>query len=156
MAQQPTWQIAPISSARLHWGEQCTGRVHSCCICGILLLTGERPGFCCGPGGSKYHQVAPLPPLPAQYQLFLDHRDISRYSHILNLIFSFAALETSHAFPNIDGPPGFLAIQGRVYHRVRLSHTNSAVRWLLYDGFMQNIPHPTWAALLPPLWIDAV
>lgn len=65
-------------------------------------------------------------------------------------------METSHAFPNIDGLPGFLAIQGRVYHHVRPTHTNSAVRWLLYDGFMQNIPHPTWAALLPPPWIDAV
>ena len=140
----------------MHWGEQRAGRVHSCRICGIVLLTGERPGFCCGPGGSKYHQVPPLPPLPIQYQPFLNHRDISRYSRILNLIFSFAALETSHAFPNINGPPGFLAIQGRVYHRIRPTHTNSAVRWLLYDGFIQNIPHPTWAALLPPPWIDAV
>ena len=156
MIQQPTWKIAPLSSARLRWGEQRAGHVHSCRICGILLLTGERPGFCCGPGGSKYHQVPPLPPLPAQYQLFLDHHDISRHSRILNLIFSFAALETSHSFPNIDGPPGFLAIQGRVYHRVRPTHTNSAVRWLLYDGFMQNVPHPTWAALLPSPWIDAV
>jgi len=156
MAQQPTWKIAPISSAKLYWGEQCAGQAHSCRICGILLLTGEHPRFCCGPGGSKYHQVPPLPPLPAAYQLLLDHHDISWYSRILNLIFSFAALETSHAFPNIDGLPGFLAIQGRVYHHVRPTHTNSAVRWLLYDGFMQNIPHPTWAALLPPPWIDAV
>ena len=156
MIQQPTWKIAPLSSARLRWGEQHAGHVHSCRICGILLLTGERPGFCCGPGGSKYHQVPPLPPLPAQYQLFLDHHDISRHSRILNLIFSIATLETSHSFPNIDGPPGFLAIQGRVYHRVRPTHTNSAVRWLLYDGFMQNVPHPTWAALLPSPWIDAV
>ena len=65
-------------------------------------------------------------------------------------------METSHAFPNIDGPPGFLAIQGRVYHRVRPNHTNSAVRWLLYDGFMQNIPYPAWASLLPSTWIDAM
>ena len=156
MALQPTWQIAPLSTARLHWGERRAGHVHSCRICGIILLTGERSGFCCGPGGSKYHEVPPLPPLPPEYQVFINHRDISRHSRILNLIFSFAALETSHAFPNMDGPPGFLAIQGRVYHRIRPTHTNSAIRWLLYDGFMQNVPHPTSAALLPPAWIDAV
>ena len=84
-------------------------------------------------------------------------QDISHYSHILNLIFSFAALETSHAFPNTEGPSGFLAIQGRAfYHCVHPTHANSAVRWLLYDGFMQNIPYPAWAALLPPTWINAM
>ena len=140
----------------LSWGGERGGQFHKCRTCGILLLTGERPGFCCGPGGSKYHEVPPLPPLPAQYNVFLNHRDISRNSRILNLIFSFAALETSHAFPNIDGPPGFLAIQGRVYHRVRPTHANSAVHWLLYDGFVQNIPYPAWASLLPSTWIDAM
>ena len=156
MTEQPTWQISPISNMNLSWGGERGGQFHKCRTCGILLLTGERPGFCCGPGGSKYHEVPPLPPLPAQYNVFLNHRDISRNSRILNLIFSFAALETSHAFPNIDGPPGFLAIQGRVYHRVRPTHANSAVRWLLYDGFVQNIPYPAWASLLPSTWIDAM
>ena len=156
MTEQSTWHINPISSMKLSWGGERAGRLHKCRTCGILLLTGERPGFCCGPGGSKYHEVPPLPPLPPQYNVFLNHRDISHNSRILNLIFSFAALETSHAFPNIDGPPGFLAIQGRVYHRVRPNHTNSAVRWLLYDGFMQNIPYPAWASLLPSTWIDAM
>ena len=156
MSQQPTWKMGPISSTKLSWGSQRAGQSHKCRTCGIPLLTGERPGFCCGPGGSKYHEVPSLPPLPVEYNVFLNHRDISHYSRILNLIFSFAALETSHAFPNIDGPPGFLAIQGRVYHRVRPTHVNSAVRWLLYDGFMQNIPHPAWASLLPSTWIDAV
>lgn len=112
MAEQPTWQISPISSMNLAWGGECAGRPHKCRTCGILLLTGEHPGFCCGPGGSKYHEVPPLPPLPPQYNVFLNHRDISHNSRILNLIFSFAALETLHAFPNIDGPPGFFAIQG--------------------------------------------
>ena len=156
MTEQPTWQINPISNMNLTWGGERAGRLHKCRTCGILLLTGEQPGFCCGPGGSKYHEVPPLPPLPVQYNVFLNHRDISRNSCILNLIFSFVVLETSHAFPNIDGPPGFLAIQGRVYHRVRPTHANSAVRWLLYDGFMQNIPYPAWASLLPSTWIDAV
>ena len=157
MSQQPTWKIGDIvSGTSLSWGSERGGQSHRCRTCGIPLLTGERSGFCCGPGGSKYHEVPPLPPLPVQYHIFLNHQDISRYSRILNLIFSFAALETSHAFPNTEGPPGFLAIQGRVYHRVRPTHANSAVRWLLYDGFMQNIPYPAWAALLPPTWINAM
>ncbi|KIM65722.1 hypothetical protein SCLCIDRAFT_14870 [Scleroderma citrinum Foug A] len=112
MTLQPTWEIAPLSSTRLQWGELCAGRIHSCHTCRVVLLTGECPGFCCGPGGSKYHDVPALPPLPPQYQVFINHHDISQHSRILNLIFSFAALETSHAFPNMDGPPGFLTIQG--------------------------------------------
>ena len=156
MSQQPSWKIGPISSTKLAWSNEHAGQSHKCCTCGIPLLTGERPGFCCGPGGSKYHEVPPLPPLPVQYHVFLNHPDISHYSRILNLIFSFVALEMSHAFPTIEGPPGFLAIQGRVYHCVRPTHANSAICWLLYDGFMQNIPYPAWATLLPSMWIDAV
>lgn len=156
MSQQPTWKIGPISSTKLSWGSERVGQSHKCHTCGIPLLTGKHPGFCCGPGGSKYHEVPPLPPLPIQYHVFLNHPDISHYSHILNLIFSFAALETSHAFLTTKEPPGFLAIQGRVYHHVCPTHANSAIRWLLYDDFMQNIPYLAWAALLPPMWIDVM
>jgi hypothetical protein len=69
---------------------------------------------------------------------------------------SFASLETTQPFPRIDGPPGFMAIQGRVYHRVRPNHQNSAVRWLLYDGFLETPPpHQSadWFASIPPAWI---
>jgi hypothetical protein len=75
----------------------------------------------------------------------------------LNLILSFASLETTHPFPEITGGPSFLAIQGRVYHRVRPSHDNSAVRWLLYDGFMETLPpHSGWANTIPPEWISSL
>ncbi|KIJ64991.1 hypothetical protein HYDPIDRAFT_27728 [Hydnomerulius pinastri MD-312] len=152
----PVWLIGPISTPKLTWGECRAGRIHQCNTCGIPLLTGEDAGFCCGLNGSRFHDVPPLPPLPPQIEALTQHLDISSLSRILNLVFSFASLETTHAFPENNGAPGFLAIQGRVYHRVRPNHTNSAVRWLLYDGFMQNVPHADWAATLPPGWINAV
>ncbi|EIW77287.1 hypothetical protein CONPUDRAFT_27986, partial [Coniophora puteana RWD-64-598 SS2] len=99
------------------WGNIRNGRRHACPTCGILFLTGERRGFCCGPNGSRYADVPSLPPLPEQYGIFLNDPDISSKSRILNLIFSFAALETTHAFPVNDGPRGFVAVWGRVYHR---------------------------------------
>jgi len=65
-------------------------------------------------------------------------------------------METTHQFPHPNGPPGFFAIQGRVYHRVRPNHPNSAVRWFLYDGFMlDKAPHLQWTEILPPSWIAA-
>jgi hypothetical protein len=99
-----------------------------------------------------------LPPLTPEYTAFIDDPRISHLSRILNLMLSFASLETTQPFPQIDGPPGFIAIQGRVYHRVRPNHNNSAVRWLLHDGFLEtNPPHQSsdWFASLPPDWITA-
>ncbi|KAJ7926110.1 hypothetical protein B0H13DRAFT_1599923, partial [Mycena leptocephala] len=112
-----TWQIGPISAARLIWGEKRRDKIHSCGTCGILLLTGEIPGFCCGPKGSRFHDVKPLPKLPLEYEEFINDPRISHFSRILNLVLSFASLETTHPFPEISGPPSFVAIQGRVYHR---------------------------------------
>lgn len=80
-------------------------------------------------------------------------------SRILNLMFSFASLESTHVFPDFGGLPGFMAIQGKIYHRVRPDHRNSAVRWLLYDGNMQDVneyPHERWSATIPAEWIAAV
>ena len=137
-----TWLIGPIKSPTLVWGERKANNVHQCPFCHILLLTGERPGFCCGKDGQYLITVPPLPPLPEQYAVFLDDPQISSLSRILNLIFSFASLETTHQFPDINGPPGFVAIQGHVYHQVRPSHSNSAVHWFLYDSFIRDkIPH---------------
>jgi hypothetical protein len=48
---------------------------------------------------------------------------------------------------------------GRLYHRIRPDHRDSAVRWLLYDGFAnQSIPFAdaTWASKIPLPWIEAV
>lgn len=76
---------------------------------------------------------------------------------MLNLIFSFTALETTHQFPHPNGPPGFFTIEGRVYHRVWPSHPNSIIWWLLYDGLMKNsISYADWAAAIPPMWLDVV
>lgn len=154
-----TWAIGPISTPTLQWGARRGNRVHRCPTCNIVLLTGEDPGFCCGPQGSKFALTPPLPPLPPEYNTFINDRNISASSRILNLVFSFASLESTHPFPGNDGPRGFIAIQGRIYHRVRPDHQNSAVRWLLYDGHMQNFsmaPHQEWAEEIPNSWKIAV
>ena len=157
MSDSPHWLIGPIKSPTLTWAEKRGMNIHQCRYCGLHLLTGERAGFCCGKQGQYLLEIPPLPPLPPQYNVFITHPQISSLSRILNLIFSFASLETTHPFPEVTGPPGFFAIQGRVYHRVRPSHENSAVRWFLYDGFMlDKVPHPQWATIIPPAWIDAV
>lgn len=51
-----------------------------------------------------------------------------------------------------------MAIQGRIYHRGRPSHQNSAIRWLLYDGFVETLPpyqSANWFASIPRAWITA-
>ena len=152
-----TWKIGPIISPALSWGEQRGNSYHRCRICNIDLLTGERAGFCCGIGGKYFNNTTPLPPLPPHYATFINDPDISSKSRVLNLIFSFASMETTHPFPTVAGPPGFVAIQGRIYHRLRPNHYNSAVRWLLYDGFMRNMaPFENLAQTLPADWIDAL
>ena len=143
-----TWLIRQLPPVILTWG-------HHCPHCHILLLTGEKPGFCCGPNGSRLNDVPPLPPLPNEFNIFLNDTNISASSRILNLIFSFASLETTHAFPQNRGPLGFFSIQGKVYHRVRPTHKNSAVRWFLYDGHLNDIPHSDLAATIPKHWINA-
>jgi hypothetical protein len=155
-----TWSIAPIRSpTTLIWGGQRRGHAHQCPNCHITLLTGETPGFCCGPGGKFLNATPPLPPLPEEIEAILDHPHLSRLSRRLNLIFSFAMLETTHAFPTHHGPHGFLAIQGRIYHRICPMHENSAVRWLLYDGNLAEstqLPHQQQRMHIPAVLINAV
>nr|GAT43072.1 ATP-dependent DNA helicase [Mycena chlorophos] len=156
MPRRTIWEIAQFPEVRLTWGAVRNGVQHKCPTCGILLLTGERAGFCCGPNGSRFHDVKALPPLPHEFNSFINDRRVSHLSRRLNLILSFASLETTQPFPAANGPPGFVAIQGRVYHRVRPSHENSAVRWLLYDGFeAAHAPHSasTWFKEIPANWI---
>ncbi|KAJ7867663.1 hypothetical protein B0H13DRAFT_1512620, partial [Mycena leptocephala] len=112
-----TWQITPTTNPRLAWGDKHGAHSHCCTTCGISLLSGEQSGFCCRPGGSKFGEVRALPPLTPEYTAFIDDPRISHLSRILNLMLSFASLETTQPFPQIDGQPGFIAIQGRVYHR---------------------------------------
>ncbi|RXW13239.1 hypothetical protein EST38_g12616 [Candolleomyces aberdarensis] len=66
-------------------------------------------------------------------------------------------METTHEFPNFGGLPGFVAVQGKIYHHVRPSHKSSALHWLLHDGFMlDRIPRGNLAEGIPPAWIEAV
>ena len=148
------WEIGPISSPHLQWGTASNNHrvMRTCKTCGVVLLTGETSGFCCGPNGNRFALIPALPPLPPEYNTLINDPNISRLSRRLNLIFSFAALESSHAFPT-PGNPSFVAISGRIYHRLRSGSTaNSAVRWLLYDGFESSAaPHSD--ASIPPQWI---
>ncbi|KAF9645225.1 hypothetical protein BDM02DRAFT_3101705, partial [Thelephora ganbajun] len=112
-----TWKISPISTPQLNWSSSlnnCTAD-RRCHMCGVEFLTGERAGFCCGPNGSHYSAIEPLPLLPDEFNTFLNSPDISRLSQKLNLIFSFAAMESMHAFPT-PGNPSFIAVAGRIYH----------------------------------------
>ena len=108
-----TWKIAPISTPRLTWGTSSNNRAtdRRCRTCGVELLTGERAGFCCGPNGNRYTAIQRLPPLPDEFNTFLNSPDVSRLSRKLNLIFSFAAMESTHAFPT-PGNPSFVAVSG--------------------------------------------
>jgi len=66
-------------------------------------------------------------------------------------------METTHPFPTPTGGHGFVSIQGKVYHRIRSSHYNSAIRWLLHDGFLQHLPpHVNWASTIPSAWKTAL
>lgn len=147
------WRVIDIPRFRLNlrWNRECPK-------CRITLLTTEKLAqcFCCGGASStRGAQYQPLPPPPPEYEALFNGQHISRKSRILNLVFSFASLETTHAFPNMDF--GFIAIQGKVYHRIRPDHNSSAIRWILFDGFMaQSAPHQNYFDSLPPEWIDLV
>lgn len=156
-AQQSKWNIGPISTPSLQWGAMRAGRPHACKICGVILLTGEKAGFCCGPKGNRFHMIPPLPPLPIEYTTFINDPRVSSLSRKLNLIFSFASLESTHSFPN-PGNPSFIAIAGKTYHALRAGPgDNTSIRWMLYDGFdRDHIPHSQYASQLPTSWIDSL
>src|SRR6266849_4339812 len=98
-AAPPLWEIGRLPDTRLTWGFIRGNQQHKCPVCGILLLSGERAGFCCGPNGSRFNDVKPLPPLPSEFNHFLNDARISQLSRRLNLVMSFASLETTHPFP---------------------------------------------------------
>ncbi|KAI0074521.1 hypothetical protein K474DRAFT_1601288 [Panus rudis PR-1116 ss-1] len=89
VAHPSRWTIGPISTPTLVWGHvrHTDGRQHACGTCGVVLLTGEDPhSFCCGPGGLHFKDVQPLPPLPPQYDTFINHPRISALSrNLLNI-----------------------------------------------------------------------
>ena len=80
----------------LQWGAHSRYGIHKCQHCGLELLTGERSGFCCGKNGKYTHELHALPALPEEYNTIINHPNISKSSRLLNLVFSFAAIETTH------------------------------------------------------------
>ena len=154
---QTTWIARKVPPVILQWGAVRAGVRHKCHRCSVILLTGERAGFCCGANGIHLNDVPLLPPLPIEFDTFLNHPDISRLSRIVNLIFSLASMESTHPFPSLHGPPAFFAVQGKLYHRIRPRHPNSALRWILFDGFMDDKhPYENLAANLPSGWLSSV
>lgn len=142
------WSIADVRVRAIQWTND-----RRCSFCGIPLLNTEKDGWCCMKGTRL---TKPLPPLPFEFQQFINSPDISSISRVFNLIFSFAALETEGSFPSMDihGPPGFFAASGRMYHRVRPSIQNSGTHWLLFDGYEPSrAPHQRWASIIPPNWV---
>ena len=111
-----TWQIAGFSTPKLTWGHVWRNRVNACPHCHVILLSGENAGFCCGPNGKYGRTIPRLPPLPDEYDAFLNDPRLSGSSRPLNLLFSFASMETSEPFPDNFGQHAFVSIQGRVYH----------------------------------------
>jgi hypothetical protein len=139
-----------MNQSLLQWNRTCPN-------CGVRLLTTEKSrngrAFCCS--GMNRSTYIPLPALPDSYLEIINSTAISAKSRTLNLIFSFASMETTAKFPSHMG--GFFAIQGRVYHRIRPHHALSAIRWILYDGFeIGQAPHPDLLQSLPDVWINAV
>jgi hypothetical protein len=145
----PQWTVKRMSPKEFYWEKQCPK-------CNAVLLSWEKPkSFCCGPQGKHLPLAPPLRPLPPSYSGFINDPRLSNLSRLLNSTFSFAAMETSASFPHADG--GMLAIQGRMYHRVRPAHNNSPIRWMLIDGMHPaTVPHPDRAEILPSAWLDAV
>ncbi|KAI0765555.1 hypothetical protein BC629DRAFT_1293449, partial [Irpex lacteus] len=147
------WTVQALRPVRLTWAAERNGVRHRCPHCHIDLLTGEDPGFCCGPRGSRVDDVPPLPALPPEYDAIIHDPQISSLSRKLNLLFSFAAMESTVSFPNVPAHDGFVAVEGKIYHRVRPDHQSSPIKWLIYDGFHPSrLPRPGYADVLKPQW----
>ena len=152
-----TWTIGNIISSACSWGNWHGNSFHRCWISNIDLLTGECGVFCYGIQGTYFNNTVPLPLLPSQYAAFINHPNISSLSLILNLIFSFTSIEMTHPFLTVPGPPGFLTIQGCIYHCLQLNHQDSAVFWFLYDSFIHNmVLFEDVTDILPPNWINVL
>jgi len=144
-----TWDIGHIPLPRPNWNRSCQ-------FCGIQLLSGEKQGFCCGSNGKFANTPPSLPPFPPEFDWLVKQNNISTFSRKLNILFSFASMETERLFPQLSGGNSFVSIQGRVYHRLRPDHPKSGLRWLLYDGWdAEEIPNRLWLPHIPRTWVTA-
>lgn len=141
-----TWNVGAIRLRQLNWGRFCR-------FCGTRLLTGERQGFCCGANGKFLHQVPRLPPQSEELRWLSSQPGISGLSRRLNLLFSFAAMETTGSMNRLRGPDGFVAIEGKVYHRLRPEVQGTGLRWVLYDGYDRDAT-PRGGRNVPTEWIE--
>lgn len=142
------WNIGRIKITRLNWSRSCN-------FCGVQLLTVEEPGFCCGKNGKYLQQVPALPPQSREINWLVMQPGISQLLRKLNLLFSFAAMETTGSFQRMPGPDGFVVIQGKVYHRLRPEAKGMGLRWVLYDGYDRNAT-PRNGRGVPHQWIDVL
>ncbi|EPQ51598.1 hypothetical protein GLOTRDRAFT_17423, partial [Gloeophyllum trabeum ATCC 11539] len=63
-------------------------------------------------------------------------------------------METTMNFPPGDG---MVAVQGKVYHRIRPGHDSSSIRWILYDGMLKDAaPHASYMEDMLLGWVSAV
>ena len=148
MAPDMTWNIGRIKVTRLNWGRFCG-------FCGVRLLTGELKGFCCGKNGKHLPKVSRLPAQSEEIKWLAMQPNISYLSRRLNLLFSFAAMETTGSMERLSGPDGFLAIEGKVYHRLRPEVKGTGLRWVLYDGYdRDSTPHG--GRQVPLHWVDVL
>lgn len=153
-----TWIIAPISTLQLTWGLSSNNHAaaRQCPTCGIMLLTSEKAGFAVVQTAIVSLLSNLSPPLPDEFNTFLNSPDISRVSQKLNLIFSFATMKSTHQFPTPRNP-SFVAVAGRIYYHVcSCPQDNTTIWWMLYAGFdNSSIPHHVQAQDIPSLWIQA-
>jgi hypothetical protein len=97
-----------------------------------------------------------LPNLPEQYNAFITAPSVSELSRKLNLAFSFSALESTMEFPNMHGDH-MVAIQGKIFHRIRPNHQQSPIKWILYDGFeAHSNPRTQHTEDIPLFWIRSL
>jgi hypothetical protein len=123
------WHQTVNSQTRLyhldHWNRNCR-------FCGVLLLTGEREGWCCS-NGSKMTEA--LPPNQEFYNLLAQFPGISTLSLRINRLFTFSATGVSQgAWIRLNGP-STVVLSGRTYHRMLpFQRDGNPLAWYLHDA----------------------
>ncbi|KAK1993561.1 hypothetical protein LZ32DRAFT_517484, partial [Colletotrichum eremochloae] len=87
----------------------------SCTFCSAVLLSTEKPGWCCVNGS---RMASKLPPYPPHFQSWIDTTTLplSAISRRLNYLFAFSAIGATEGFIHF-GVPADVVVSGRIYHR---------------------------------------